>query len=98
MAESNSNRLQYAGEYTLEGLALRTVKGSLNMIPNYVQLDLFENIYSNSISGSLVITDTNNLLVNMPFIGQEFLRLKISTPGISGVDAIDLESAKKVNS
>ena len=89
MAESNSNRLQYAGEYTLEGLELRTVKGSLNMIPNYVQLDLFENIYSNSISGSLVITDTNNLLVNMPFIGQEFLRLKISTPGISGVDAID---------
>ena len=91
MAEQSANRLQYAGEYTLEGLELRTVRGNFNITRNYVQLDLFENIFSNSISGSLVIADTNNLIVNVPFIGQEFLRLKISTPGISGIDAIDYQ-------
>ena len=54
-------------------------------------VSLFVQIFSNSISGSLVIVDTNNLIVNVPFIGQEFLRLKISTPGISGIDAIDYQ-------
>ena len=45
MAEQSANRLQYAGEYTLEGLELRTVRGNFNITRNYVQLDLFENIF-----------------------------------------------------
>ena len=89
MSTANSRKLQYAGEYSLERLELITINGKFDLTKNYLQLDLFEDLFSSGITGSLVITDTNNLIVNSPLVGQEYLRLKISSPGISNADAID---------
>ena len=33
-------------------------------------------------SGSILIGDTNNLAVNLPIIGQEYLRIKLNTPSL----------------
>ena len=38
--------------------------GDIDLVNNYVQIDLFESIFTNTISGSLTIVDTNNLLLN----------------------------------
>ena len=83
------DKLQYAGDYTIEKLKIHTIKGFFDLSNTMVQLDLFENIFSHAISGSLVFVDTDNILINCPIVGQEYLELKISSPGISGTDAID---------
>ena len=86
---ATDNQIQYSGEYKLEKLELITLNGNIDLVNNYVQIDLFESIFTNTISGSLTIVDTNNLLLNSPIIGQEYLRLKIKSPGVANADSID---------
>ena len=86
---ATDDQIQYSGEYKLEKLELITLNGNIDLVNNYVQIDLFESIFTNTISGSLTIVDTNNLLLNSPIIGQEYLRLKIKSPGVANADSID---------
>ena len=86
---TTDNQIQYAGEYKVEKLKLHTARGSYDLTKTFVQIDLFENIFSHSISGSLIFIDTDNLVINSPIVGQEYLELKISSPGIAGADSID---------
>ena len=84
--------IQYAGEYELEEIRLLSSSG--NIIPLnglMVSLDLFENIFSPSMSGSITILDTNSIVLNMPVIGQEYLSFKIKTASLRGgeTDIID---------
>ncbi len=77
--------IQYAGEYELEEIRLLSSSG--NIIPLnglMVSLDLFENIFSPSMSGSITILDTNSIVLNMPVIGQEYLSFKIKTASLRG--------------
>ena len=86
---TTDNQIQYAGEYKVEKLKLHTARGSYDLTKTFVQIDLFENIFSHSMSGSLIFIDTDNLVINSPIVGQEYLELKISSPGIAGADSID---------
>ena len=84
--------IQYAGEYQLEEIKLFSSSG--NIIPLnglMVTLNLFENIFSPSMSGSITILDTNSIVLNMPVIGQEYLSFKIKTASLDGegTDIID---------
>ena len=81
--------IQHAGEYDLSDLKLFTGSGEvLNLDINYLSLDIYENIFSNGLTGTLLISDTNNLIMNAPITGQEFLSFKIKTPTIENL-AID---------
>ena len=86
---ATDDQIQYSGEYKLEKLELITLNGNIDLVNNYVQIDLFESIFTHTISGSLMIIDTNNLLLNSPIIGQEYLKLKIKSPGVVNADSID---------
>ena len=44
-------------------------------------MNIYESIYKTSITGSLVITDSNNLIAKLPIQGTERLSFKLSTPG-----------------
>ena len=35
---------------------------------------------------NLTVTDQNNMIMNMPIVGQEFVSLKIETPGVGTID------------
>ncbi len=48
----------------------------------FVQLNIFEDITSNCISGSVLIEDGNNLISNFPIIGQEKIIISFSNPGL----------------
>ena len=37
-------------------------------------------MFKSSITGSIIIGDTNNIVSKVPIVGQEYLTLKISTP------------------
>ena len=78
--------LQYAGEYNLLECFL-TTSGSvtIDLAKNnqILEINIFEDIFMNTISGNIVLTDTNNLITELPIIGQELLSLKIQTPGFT---------------
>ena len=74
---------RYAGEYDLLELDLFTSSGNvINLMAVYLSLNIYENMFSNSLSGSLLFIDTNNIVVNAPIVGQEFLSFKIKTTGL----------------
>ena len=74
---------RYAGEYDLLELDLFTSSGNvINLMAVYLSLNIYENMFSNSLSGSLLFIDTNNIVINAPIVGQEFLSFKIKTTGL----------------
>ena len=53
-----------------------------------IGLSIFENIEQYSLTGTLIIQDAMNLASFGPIIGQEYLKLKIRTPTITGAENI----------
>mgnify|MGYP006992674628 CR=1 FL=1 len=53
--------------------------------------NFYENIFSSSITGDIVLIDTLNLVTNGPIIGQEQLQLRVTTPGFK-------DNVSKINS
>jgi len=75
--------IQYAGEYEINDVTLFSSSG--NAIPLntlIMQLVLFENIFSPSMSGQITLIDTNSIVLNLPIIGQEYLSFKIKTASL----------------
>ena len=78
--------IQHAGEYDLTDLRLYTGSGEvINLSLSYQMIDIYENIFSNGLTGTITIVDTNNLIMNAPITGQEFLSFKITTPTLDNV-------------
>jgi hypothetical protein len=74
-------KIQYAGEYILEVCEIFSSSGTvLDLKDQFAGVSIFEDIFKNALTGELAIVDTNNLLTNLPIIGQEKLRLRLVTP------------------
>lgn len=79
-----SENIQYAGEFNIDALEILTSNGvSVDVSELTISVDIFEDIFSNSIQGSIIIGDTDNLLTNFNIIGHELLRLKFRSPGLT---------------
>jgi len=90
MAEESS--IQYANEYLVVECKIFTVGGlELDLTDLLVSVNIYEDIFSNSISGDISFVDTNNILGNANLIGQEKLSLILATP--DGSDNYDRENA-----
>ena len=82
--------IQYAGEYNLDEATLITSSGlSVDLRDSIFQVDIFEELNKFSISGSITVFDTNNILTKGQVNGQDYLLLKITTPGIENLAKID---------
>jgi len=80
------NGVQYAGDFKIERAQLIAPSGSrTNLLTDVhiVEINIFEDIFKNSIVGSIIIADTKNVITQLPIMGQEFLRLKIATPTLT---------------
>jgi len=81
--------IQYAGEFSIKELKIHTSAGRVldyTSSDNVLGIELFEDLYSTSMSGNLIMVDTDNVSENGPIIGQEFLTLKIGTPSLDETD------------
>jgi len=79
--------IQYAGEYIIDECKLCTVGGlELDLIDLIASIDIYEDIFQNSISGDISFVDTNNVIGNARICGQEKLKLKLSTPNADDTD------------
>ena len=74
------SNLQYAGEYKISELKLFTSSGNVvNLSQIYSSIIIYEDIFNSSMTGSILLVDTNNIIMNMPITGQDFISLKIET-------------------
>ena len=87
--EAHPNTVQFAGDYRLDGIILHNHQNEginvedkgIDIQKLVVEMNLFESIYKNSMTGSLVIADSINLIGKLPIQGTERLSFKLSTPG-----------------
>ena len=78
----HEDTIQFAGDYNLNNIVLIGHSGeAVDIKPLMLELNIYEGIYSNSITGSIVIGDSQNLISKLPIQGTERLSFKISTPG-----------------
>ena len=88
---SHKDTIEFAGDYNLTNIVLHNHEGEGltsdkkgHDIKSLVQeLNIYESIYKNALTGSIVMTDTTNLIGNLPIQGTETLSFKITTPGAS---------------
>ena len=82
MSISTQASLQGPGEINIEQLFLVSSNGSLSLFDYLVELNIYESIFNNVLSGDVLLSDSRNLIKEMNIIGDEFLIVKVSTPGL----------------
>ena len=83
--------VQYAGEYQLDELRIMSPNGKLTDLKTdmqIVEINLFESIFKNSITGSVIVVDIENYIAKLPIIGQESMTLKLATPSLKAREDI----------
>ena len=87
--EAHADTIQFAGDYRLDGIILHNHQNEgvdiddvgIDIQKLVVEFNIFESIYKNSMTGSIVIADSINLIGKLPIQGTERLSFKLSTPG-----------------
>ena len=65
--------IRYAGE--VEILAIEVYshkKEKIDITPQMIEMSIYEDIFANTIHGSVIISDSFDLIANFPFIGQSY--------------------------
>lgn len=85
-----------AGEVVLDDVVLiANIIGSssagtteIDLVRSFAEINLFEDIFSNSLYGNILISDSNNLLDQLSIQGLEGIRIRFRTPGLSDKQTI----------
>lgn len=83
MDKRSIERIYTAGDVVVDEIKLVSYSGfELDLRKIVGDFSIYEDIYSNYLSGSLVFVDSMNLISNTPIIGDEDLYITFSTPGV----------------
>jgi hypothetical protein len=78
---SQPNAITKAGDITIDVLEIVSSTGTrYDLKLQLVQMEIFEDLFSPVTSGTITITDSLDLVNNMPFIGEELLYIRAKTP------------------
>jgi len=76
------DHIEFAGDYDCKHIFLHTHTGEVIDIKNLTdELNIYESIYKNAMTGSVVMTDAQNLIAKLQIQGMERLSFVIRTPG-----------------
>jgi len=82
MANKKEGHIEFAGDYDLNHVFLHNHMGDVVDIKKImVELNVFESIYKNALTGSIVIADAQNLISKLEINGTERISFKLTTPG-----------------
>jgi len=82
MAGKNQDHIEFAGDYNLDHIFLHNHMGDVVDIKKLmVELNVYESIYKNALTGSIVIADAQNLIAKLEINGTERISFKLKTPG-----------------
>jgi len=77
----DSKGIERAGSVYIEKIQILSSKGILLDLDDYlIEINLYEDIFTPMMRGSITLSDSRNLIEYLPIICQEFLIMKISTP------------------
>ena len=78
---ADNQGVQKAGDVKIEQLKLISSTNVIYDLTEFlIELNLYEDIFSNYLTGSIVLSDSRNLFDMVPIIGEEYLVLKFITP------------------
>lgn len=81
--------LQRAGQVKIEQLKLITTGNDIIDLTEFLlELNIYEDIFSNYLRGEILLTDSRNLLDKFYIHGEELLNIKIRTPSFKEEDCI----------
>ena len=92
LGEGRSGAPLVYGDFTLYEISIESpsrlgVPLFLNHESMFVQLDIFEDLFSNVLKGDYIFKDTQGWAETIPLIGDETLVVSYSTPGSEGTQA-----------
>jgi hypothetical protein len=78
----SSAQLRVAGDVNLEKVQITSLANNtfFDIKNQVITLQIFEDIFSPFITGSLIVKDSLDLINSLPFTGQEYLDLRVYTP------------------
>lgn len=80
----DNDSIQKAGDVLIERLSLITSTNTVIDLDEFlVEINIYEDMFSNYLRGTILISDSRNLIQKGPIIGEEFLSLTISTPSFN---------------
>ncbi len=81
MTTKPTDKINYAGDVNVEEVVIISRTGQEYDIKNLVaEINIFEDIFSNCMTGNILVADGMDLINNIPLVGEELIRLRISTP------------------
>ena len=92
--------LQTPGDVRIKKLILAKEDGtSLDILDYLIELNLYESIFSPTLTGSITLGDSRNLIQSFPLLGEEILFFEATTPssGVSIEKAFRLHSIVEKN-
>lgn len=76
-----SNKLRFAGEINIVSAKLTSLSGfNLNIVNQIMSIEMYEDLFSPFITANIVISESIDLMNNLPFIGEEYIELHLVTP------------------
>lgn len=82
MQEQNQGVMR-AGDISIEKLTIFSANNIVLEVADYLlEFNLFEDMYSPTMSGNMVLSDSRNLIFELPIVGEELLLVKFKTPGM----------------
>jgi hypothetical protein len=80
---SDSGKIRFAGDVSIENVSVVTSKGMIQNITNQtLAIDIFEDMFSPFMSGMITVKDSLDFVNIFPFVGEEYVNLKVYTPSL----------------
>jgi hypothetical protein len=77
----SNETLKFAGDVNIDKIRIITPTGFYQDIAaQVINIQLYEDLFSPFLSGSLILKESLDLINLFPFIGEEYLEMEISTP------------------
>lgn len=78
---TNSKTLSNPGDVSFKTVEIQSVNGDVLDIKSFVvELNIYEDIFSNALQGVLMIVDSKELISGLPLVGDELLNIWVQTP------------------
>jgi len=85
----DNEAIRFAGDVSIDKIEIISSTGYGQEVTNQViALEFYEDIFSPFISGVLALKDSLDLANLFPFVGEEYVNLKIHTPSFKGRDKV----------
>lgn len=84
------DKIRFAGDVAIDAISVVTIAGLTQNITNQIlSIEIFEDLFSPFTSGVLTVKDSFDFVNLFPFVGEEFLNVRIYTPSFEKKDFIE---------